>query len=100
MTATTREILHHIFPDLAFTGSCAQAITLARRGIFDLYLLDTCLPDASGIDLCRNIRLLDANTPVILLSAAGPMCSLPLSNVGIHGVAKVLYHSRDFDSHS
>jgi DNA-binding response OmpR family regulator len=61
-----------IFPDLAFTftGSYAEAITLARRGIFDLYLLDKWLRGGSGIDLCRNIRLFDANTPVIFMSGA------------------------------
>ncbi|HKF58853.1 MAG TPA: response regulator [Blastocatellia bacterium] len=68
----TRGVLESVFPNLAFkfTGTYAEGITLARRGIFDLYLLDKWLPDGSGFDLCRNIRLLDANTPVIFMSGA------------------------------
>ena len=34
----------------------------------DLYLLDTRLPDGSGIDLCRQIRSEDLYSPIIFYS--------------------------------
>jgi DNA-binding response OmpR family regulator len=37
---------------------------------FDLFLLDSWLPDGSGIDLCKAIRQIDAHTPIIFYSAA------------------------------
>ncbi len=43
---------------------------LARRGYFDLYILDNWLPDGSGIGLCRFIRQFDPNTPILFYSAA------------------------------
>src|SRR5581483_4588291 len=47
-----------------------EALELLARSAFDLYLLDTRLPDGSGIELCRQIRASDPNTPIIFFSAA------------------------------
>ena len=53
------------------TGSTIQSgITLARSQHFDLYLLDSWLPDGSGLDLCRRIREFDKDTPILFYSAA------------------------------
>ena len=46
---------------------------LARRGYFDLYILDNLLPDGSGVDLCRRIRGFDPHTPILFYSA----CAYP-----------------------
>ncbi len=35
---------------------------------FSLYLLDVCLGDGSGIDLCRQIRTFDPSTPIVIYS--------------------------------
>jgi DNA-binding NtrC family response regulator len=43
---------------------------LARRGYFDLYIMDSWLPDGSGMGLCRAIREFDPNTPILFCSAA------------------------------
>ena len=37
---------------------------------YDLYLLDSWLPDGSGLDLCRKIREFDEHTPILFYSAA------------------------------
>lgn len=53
------------------TGSTIESgVTLARSQHFDLYLLDSWLPDGSGLDLCRAIRKFDQVTPVVFYSAA------------------------------
>jgi DNA-binding response OmpR family regulator len=55
------------------TLSCArnfnEGLRLARRGYFDLYILDNWLPDRPGVELCRAIREFDPYTPVLFYSA-------------------------------
>ncbi|PMC38604.1 DNA-binding response regulator [Bacillus sp. UMB0899] len=47
------------------------ALEAYRKGTFDLILLDVMLPGLSGIELLHRIRVKDAYTPVILLTAKG-----------------------------
>jgi DNA-binding response OmpR family regulator len=51
-----------------FAATVAEALRLARAEVFDLYLLSNWMPDGTGIDLCRQIRNFDGNTPIIFLS--------------------------------
>jgi DNA-binding response OmpR family regulator len=53
------------------TGTTIESgIALAAGGEFDLYLLDSWLPDGSGLDLCQRIREFDKSTPILFYSAA------------------------------
>ena len=53
------------------TGSNIESgIALANSEQFDLYLLDSWLPDGSGLDLCQQIREFDKTTPILFYSAA------------------------------
>jgi DNA-binding response OmpR family regulator len=53
------------------TGSTIESgVELATSQQFDLYLLDSWLPDGSGLDLCRQIRMFDKVTPILFYSAA------------------------------
>ncbi len=53
------------------TGSTIQSgVALAGSQRFDLYLLDSWLPDGSGLELCRLIREFDKATPILFYSAA------------------------------
>jgi DNA-binding response OmpR family regulator len=53
------------------TGSTIKTgVALASSQEFDLYLLDSWLPDGSGLDLCRQIRQFDQATPILFYSAA------------------------------
>ena len=53
------------------TGSTIETgVALAGSQQFDLYLLDSWLPDGSGLDLCRQIREFDKATPIVFYSAA------------------------------
>jgi DNA-binding response OmpR family regulator len=43
---------------------------VATQEKFDLYILDSRLPDGSGLDLCKKLRGLDSHTPILFYSAA------------------------------
>jgi DNA-binding response OmpR family regulator len=67
-----KELVAHTLPE--YTLICArdfsEGLRLARRRCFDLYILDSWLPDASGVELCRFIRGFDSHTPILFYSAA------------------------------
>lgn len=70
----TRELVTLLLNQRSFevvTGNTiAIGIALATAQEFDLYLLDSWLPDGSGLDLCRRIREFDKTTPILFYSAA------------------------------
>lgn len=70
----TRDLLTLVLESRNYEVTSAQtiatALTLVRQQKFDLFLLDSWLPDGSGIDLCKGIRHLDIHTPIIFYSAA------------------------------
>src|SRR4030095_12539871 len=47
----------------------ADAITKTLTGHFDAYNLDSRLPDGSGVDLCKEIREFNSDTPILFYSA-------------------------------
>ena len=51
-------------------GTGTQALSLMQAERFDLYLLDTCLPDLDGFELCRRMRDFDPHTPILFYSGA------------------------------
>lgn len=51
-------------------GTAAQALSLLQTEHFDLFLLDSWLPDLDGVELCRRMRALDPHTPVLFYSGA------------------------------
>lgn len=46
-----------------------EALKLVPSESFDLFIVDIMLPDINGIELCRQLRLTDSQTPVLILSA-------------------------------
>jgi two-component system, OmpR family, response regulator len=72
--ADTREVLRLLLEMDPFNVTCAmdsrQALSLARAGNFDLYLLDSCLPDVLGEVLCRELREIDPITPILFYSGS------------------------------
>ena len=57
--------------DITCTDNAEQAISLAKTQPFDLFLVDTWLPDCSGVTLTKKIREFDNKTPVLFYSGAG-----------------------------
>ena len=54
--------------ELESAGSVSEALARAGRERFDLYLLDSELPDGNGNSLCRTLRAVDPETPVLFYS--------------------------------
>lgn len=72
--ADTRELITIVLQQKNFEVTSEETVEsgvrLARAERFDLYLLDSWLPDGSGLDLCKKIREFDAATPILFYSAA------------------------------
>lgn len=70
----TRELVTLLLAQKSYeviTGATIETgVELAGAGEFDLYLLDSWLPDGSGLELCKQIRQFDKTTPIIFYSAA------------------------------
>ena len=70
----TRELVTLLLTQKSYevvTGdSIESGIALASADQFDLYLLDSWLPDGSGLELCQLIRQFDKTTPILFYSAA------------------------------
>jgi two-component system copper resistance phosphate regulon response regulator CusR len=47
----------------------ASAMKLVEEQEFDILIMDVMLPDINGIDLCRQIRRINKNVPVLMLTA-------------------------------
>jgi two-component system, OmpR family, response regulator len=70
----TRDLIRLVLEDqdynVATAATVASALNLAKSQRFDLYLLDSRLPDGSGLDFCRALRAFDSLTPILFYSAA------------------------------
>ncbi len=53
--------------DIADTGE--KALNLAARVTYDAILLDLRLPSLSGIEVCRELRQMNIETPILMLTA-------------------------------
>jgi DNA-binding response OmpR family regulator len=52
-------------------ATAAQALSLIHGECFDLYLLEACLPDLDGFELCRRLRHCAPDAPILFFSGAG-----------------------------
>ena len=52
-------------------STAAEALSSTQIEHFDLYLLDSWLPDLDGFELCRRMRHLHPQTPILFFSGAG-----------------------------
>lgn len=55
-----------------FTSVCRdgeRALRLAGQGTFSLILLDIMLPSMDGLTVCRKLRGMNVNTPILMLTA-------------------------------
>jgi DNA-binding response OmpR family regulator len=72
-TADTRDLVEFSLQSEGFTVTTAQTadegLGLARTKPFALILLDIGLPDKDGLELCREIRRFDQQTPILFYTA-------------------------------
>ena len=54
--------------EVATAENMADGLRLAQIEAFDLYILDSRLPDGRGTELCVKIREFDRTTPIIFYS--------------------------------
>jgi len=54
---------------VATAGTQAEALELAEKVKFDLFILDVRLPDGDGIELCQKVNELQPGRPVLYYSA-------------------------------
>jgi CheY-like chemotaxis protein len=54
---------------VATAGTNAEALELAEKVKFDLFILDVRLPDGNGIELCQKVNQLQPKSPVVYYSA-------------------------------
>ena len=51
------------------SATCSAALTELGNARFDLAIIDVGLPDGSGLDVCRKVRLDGHDIPILLLTA-------------------------------
>jgi two-component system, NtrC family, response regulator HydG len=56
--------------EVVLAGAADDSLYLARSEPFDLYLLDTHLPDESAFELCEQICEIPGHAPVVFISTA------------------------------
>ncbi|HEX2640835.1 MAG TPA: response regulator [Pyrinomonadaceae bacterium] len=68
--------------------SVAEAVALATKEKFDLYLLDYHLPDGTGLELCLLLRGFDAKTPILFMTGTSSISEAQAINAGADGLVK------------
>ncbi len=70
-------------------GSSDQAIELIKKNHFDITFLDFSMPNKSGLELLREIKVIDPNSTVVIISSR-PEEQLPdeLSDEGSYNIIK------------
>ncbi len=55
--------------EVTAAGNGTDALAIARAQPFHLIVLDIMLPGINGMEICRQVRLKDRSTPIMILSA-------------------------------
>jgi DNA-binding response OmpR family regulator len=70
----TREMICVMLEAEGFEVVCPENpqtfLKLAKDGRWDLFMLDTWMPEMTGFELCDRIREFDPSTPIVFYSAA------------------------------
>jgi len=63
------ELLRRDSHEAVIAGTVKSALRFAERRIPDMAVVDVLLPDGSGLDVCRQLRELQASLPILFLSS-------------------------------
>jgi two-component system OmpR family response regulator len=72
----------------SYEYSKADALMLATKEKFDIYLLDYHLPDGNGIELCLLIKNFDTKTPILFITGTSSMNEKQALKIGAQGLIK------------
>jgi len=64
------ELLKLALIEAKTVGTAVQALSSMQTERFDLYVLDAWLPEIDGFELCRQMRAIDGQTPILFFSGA------------------------------
>jgi len=69
--ADTCELLRCLLSEyqVLTVSTLAEALQVTQSEPVDLYVLDCCLPDGTGMELCQRVRASDPHTPILFCSA-------------------------------
>ena len=95
-----RELVQHLLQSAGFrvtTADCgADVLRLVKTERFDALLLDHWMPEASGIELCRQIRALNSGVPILICSGAVTQADTEAAiQAGAQGYVGKPFNSRD-----
>lgn len=71
LAAFVRKGLSELSYTVDVAGDGGTAIQLARSTPYDLVILDIMLPDIDGFAVCRELRSMNLDVPILMLSARG-----------------------------
>lgn len=66
----------------------AEALLLATKEKFNLYLLDYHLPDGNGMELCLLIKNFDTETPMLFVTGTSSMNEKQALTIGAQGLVR------------
>ena len=55
--------------EIAYDGLSAEK--LAKRNMYDLFILDIIIPGMNGLELCKKLKKINSALPVLMLTALG-----------------------------
>ncbi len=70
-----------------------EGLSVARRDIFDLAIVDIWMPRVDGIEFLKQVRSVHAELPVVIISGGGPDAPLEVKAhlAQAHGATEVLF---------
>jgi DNA-binding response OmpR family regulator len=95
-----------------YVENASEAIRTANAAVFDAYVIDYWVPEWTGVQLCRHIREIDLNAPIVVYNAgnqvgqrsraigagANAFFVRPLNAEALRGSLTFLLDGRDEDS--
>src|SRR5947209_20549219 len=88
--ADTCEMITHILPEFEIISAKTknEALQMVGEGGFSLILMDYHLPDGTGEEACRIIRVFDQKTPILFVTGSITLTNTKAVSLGAQGVLK------------
>ena len=88
--ADTCEMITHLLPEFEIISAAtkSEALQMVREGGFALILMDYHLPDGTGEEACRIVRLFDQKTPILFVTGSITLNKTKAVSLGGQGVLR------------